>query len=92
VYQESEIVDLLMAVFLTPIMYVAFVKVHLAGKRWFLLGYLAMMVAYVFTVAEGYAAPDLFNLLEHASYTLASLGFAGGAWSVLVDARRRRTT
>lgn len=91
-FQESEIVDLLMAVFLTPIMYVAFAKVHLSGKRWFLLGYLAMMTAYVFTVVEGYVAPDLINLLEHASYAIAGLGFAGGAWNVLVDTRRRRET
>jgi hypothetical protein len=92
VYQESEIVDLLMAVFLTPIMYVAFRQLVLPGKRWFAFGYLAMMAGYVFTIVEGYYSPDVFNLLEHSAYALAGIGFVGGTWSMLVEARRRRST
>jgi phosphoglycerol transferase MdoB-like AlkP superfamily enzyme len=91
VYQESEIVDLLMVVFLTPIMYAAFRNLVLPGKRWFVFGYVAMLAGYVFTVVEGYYAPDVFNLLEHCSYALAGIGFAGGAWNLLVDARARRS-
>jgi hypothetical protein len=91
-YQESEIVDLMMAVVMTPILYLVFRSVYLAGKRWFMLGYLAMIAGYIFTVVEGYVAPDLFNTLEHVSYAFSGLGFAVGAWSVLVGARRGRTT
>jgi hypothetical protein len=91
VYQESEIVDLLMAVFLTPIMFVAFRTLVLPGKRWVLFGYLAMMSGYVFTVVEGYYSPDLFNFLEHAAYALAGIGFVGATWNLLVDTRRRRS-
>jgi hypothetical protein len=90
VYQESEIVDLLMAVVLTPVLYAVFRTVLLAGKRWFLLGYLAVIAGYTFTVIEGYVAEDLFNLLEHVSYAVGGVGFAVGAWSVLVSARRGR--
>jgi hypothetical protein len=90
-YQESEIVNLLMAVFLTPIMFATFRRLTLAGKPWFLLGYAAMMVGYVTTIAEGYYAPDAFNLAEHLSYAVSGIGFLGGLWMVLVEARERRT-
>lgn len=89
-YQESEIVVLLMAVFLTPLIYVVFRTVRLPGKRWFVFAYGAMMVAYVCTVIEGYLAPDVFNMLEHLGYAISGAGFVGGAWSMLVAARRRR--
>jgi hypothetical protein len=89
VYQESEIVDLVMAVFLTPILFVVFRTVYLAGRRWFVAGYLAVVSGYVFTVVEGYVAPDLFNLLEHASYAVGGVCFAIGSWSVLTSVRRR---
>ncbi|MDO8916172.1 MAG: hypothetical protein Q7W16_08845 [Coriobacteriia bacterium] len=88
-YQESEIVDLVMAVFLTPILFVVFRTVYLAGRRWFVSGYLAVIAGYVFTVVEGYFAPDLFNTLEHVSYAVGGVCFAVGAWSVLTSARRR---
>jgi hypothetical protein len=88
-YQESEIVDLLMAVFLAPIMYATFRSLRLAGKPWFVLGFGAMVVGYVTTIAEGYYAPDLFNFLEHLSYAVSGIGFLGGLWSVLVEARGR---
>ena len=78
-YQESEIVDLLMVLFLTPIMAVSVRAVHVAGKRWFIAGYLAVASGYVFTVAEGYVAPVLFNVLEHAAYAAGGIAFAVAA-------------
>lgn len=91
-YQESEIFVLLMAAVLTPLIIVALRSVRIAGRRWFLLGYFAMMAAYVFTVAEGYLPlSEAFNLAEHLMYALSGIGFAGGTWSVLVEARRRRS-
>lgn len=75
-YQESEIVDLLMVLFLTPIMAVSVRAVHVVGKRWFIAGYLAIASGYVFTVAEGYVAPVLFNLLEHIAYAAGGFFFA----------------
>jgi len=91
VYQESEIVDLLMALFLTPIMFVAFRRIAIPGKRWFVFGYLAMMTGFVLTIAEGFYLPDILNFLEHVAYALGGIGFAGGAWSMLVDAREGST-
>ncbi len=87
-FEESEIVDLLMALLLTPIIWLSFRTLKLPGKTWFLFGYFVIMVAYACTVAEGYVLPDLFNALEHIGYALAGAGFAGGAWSMLVESRR----
>ena len=78
-YQESEIVDLLMVLFLTPIMAVSARSIHAAGKRWFITGYLSIASGYVFTVAEGYLAPVLFNVLEHAAYAAGGIFFAVAA-------------
>jgi hypothetical protein len=75
VYQESEIVDLLMVLFLTPIMAVSVRAVHVVGKRRFIAGYLAIATGYVFTVAEGYAAPVFFNTLEHLAYAIGGACF-----------------
>jgi uncharacterized membrane protein YhiD involved in acid resistance len=90
VYQVSEIVDLIMAVFLTPIMFTTFRRLRLAGKRWFLVGYAAMLVGYVATIGEGYYLPDALNLTEHIAYAVSGIGFLGGLWSVLVESRGGR--
>ncbi|MDZ4166958.1 MAG: hypothetical protein U1E08_04620 [Coriobacteriia bacterium] len=77
-YQESEIVDLLMVLFLTPIMAVSVRAIHVVGKRRFIAGYLAIASGYVFTIAEGYVAPVLFNTLEHLAYAVGGVCFLAG--------------
>jgi len=52
-YQESEIVDLLMVLFLTPIMVAAYRVIKVQGKQWFAAAYAMIAVGYVLTVAEG---------------------------------------
>jgi len=72
-YQESEIVDLLMVLFLTPIMVVAYRVVTIRGKRWFAAAYLMTATGYVLTVLEGYVAAGVLNTLEHATYAFAGV-------------------
>ena len=74
-YQESEIVDLLMVVFLTPVMVVSVRSISLPGKRWFIAAYVAIAFGYILTVAEGYFAPEALNLLEHITHALAGVCF-----------------
>lgn len=74
-YQESEIVDLLLVAFLSPIMATSVRAIQLPGKRWFIAAYLALVTGYVFTVAEGFVWPDAFNVLEHAAYALSGVLF-----------------
>ncbi len=72
-YQESEVVDLILVVFLTPLLWVGLRSVTVAGKRWFVASYLSVVFAYVFTVAEGYVAEEFFNSLEHGFYALSGV-------------------
>ncbi|MEA5076639.1 MAG: hypothetical protein VB139_09860 [Coriobacteriia bacterium] len=81
-YQESEIVDLLMVLFLTPIMVVTYRVVTVRGKRWFAAAYLMIAAGYVFTVLEGYVAPDALNTLEHVTHAFAGAFCLAGAASV----------
>ena len=74
-YQESEIVDLLMVVFLTPIMYASVRAIHIPGKRWFVAAYLSIAVGYVLTILEGYVAPDALNFGEHVTHAVAGVCF-----------------
>ena len=90
VYQESEIVDLLMVAFLTPIMAASVRSIHIAGKRWFIAGYLALVTGYVFTFAEGFVWPDALNILEHACYALSGILFAVAAFQLLRASREGR--
>jgi hypothetical protein len=89
VYQESEIVELILVAFLTPMLVVGLKSITMAGKRWFIVSYLAMVCAYILTVAEGYWAPGLFNLLEHWAYAVSGIFLAVAAYVFLQDARRR---
>lgn len=74
-FQDSEIVDLLMVVFLTPVMVSILREISLAGKRWFIAGYLAIVVGYVLTLAEAAILPGLLDLLEHTAYATAGCFF-----------------
>ena len=86
-YQESEIVDLLMVVFLTPIMVANVRAIHVPGKRWFVGGYLIVALGYVFTVLEGFIAPEALNTAEHLSHAVMGALFFGGALSMFRSAR-----
>ena len=75
-YQESEIVELLMVAFLTPIMAASVRAIHLTGKRWFIAAYLVIVAGYASSVAEGFVWFDVFNTLEHACYATAGVLYA----------------
>ncbi len=87
-YQESEIVDILMVVFLTPIMVATYRVLRVKGKQWFAASYVAIAIGYVITVAEGYTAPDLLNLLEHISHAFSAVFCLIGAATIYRSARR----
>lgn len=82
-FQESEIVELLMVAFLTPIMAASVRTIHVPGKRLFVAGYLVTVAGYVFSVAEGFLWFDAFNTFEHASYAGAGVLYAIAAVRLL---------
>lgn len=89
-YQPSEIVNLTVALFLTPAMWVGFRDVTLPGKRYFILGYAAMVLAFVFTIVEqdgSFPYFALFNSLEHVSLAVAAVLFAHGAYRMWLSMR-----
>ncbi|MHB1136788.1 MAG: hypothetical protein ACYDHQ_05915 [Coriobacteriia bacterium] len=87
-YQESEIVDLLMVLFLTPIMVATYRVIKVEGKQWFAVSYVMIAVGYVLTVAEGFIIPDALNLLEHVTHAFSGVFALVGA-TALFRSRRR---
>lgn len=86
-YQESEIVDLLMVLFLTPVMAASLRSIHLAGRKLFIIGYFGVVAGFVFTIVEGYWLPDVFNALEHLSYGAAGVVLAVAAYKLMRSIR-----
>ena len=86
-YQESEIVDLLMVLFLTPILLATYRVVAVKGKAWFAASYLMIAVGYVLTVAEGFVAEAMFNYLEHVTHAFAGVFCMLGAITLYRAAR-----
>jgi hypothetical protein len=83
VYEQSEIISLLATLVLAPVAYANMRDIDLAGKRWWYAGFLFLSSSYVTTILEGYAFPNLFNLLEHWGYVGAGICFAYGCWQLL---------
>ncbi len=79
-FSESEIVNLVLSVAFIPILVATMRDFHVPGKRYFSVGLLAMVGTYVFTVVEGFVAPDVFNMLEHLMLAVAGVAFAIGAY------------
>ncbi len=79
--QPNEVVDLAVALFLTPII-LSGARAFKPKVRWFLTGFLGcLLVALMATVVEGFVAYAAFNALEHLMY--AAAGVITGAGAVL---------
>ena len=89
-YQPSEIVNLLVALFLTPVMWLGLRDLEVPGKASFVTGYAAMVAGFLVTILE--QAPPfpyfaVFNTAEHLLLAVAGVSFAVGAWKVYVHRR-----
>ncbi len=87
-FQVSEIVAVLMALALAPVMYSAVRRLSFAGKPALAAGALLVIVSYTFTVLETVILPDLLNLFEHAALAAAAVAFAFGLVRLSVVERR----
>lgn len=79
-FQENEIVNLLLVFASVPVLFFLSRKVRIPAGGLLYLSFGLVLVAYVFTVAEGVLWHDGFNVLEHLSEALAGLGFLAYAW------------
>jgi len=76
VYSESEVVSLVLGLAMIPVLIASRPDVASRFTNYFVVGYVFMLASNIFTIAEGYYAPELLNVLEHASLACASLIFA----------------
>lgn len=88
-YQASEIVQLVLVACITPMVVSGVRAVRIRHKGWLVASYVAMVCAYVLTVAEGYVLPDLMNTLEHCAYAVSGLTLAVAMHGLSRDARSR---
>lgn len=64
-----------MALGLTPVLFASVRRLRFAGEGALKTGLFLMLASYTFTVVEGYALSDIFNLLEHATLAGAAVSF-----------------
>jgi len=88
-FQESEIIDLMLVVFMMPMLVIGIRSVEISGKRWFIASYWAIVCGFVLTVVEGYVATVVMNDLEHVAYALGGIFLAIATGTLLRDIRRQ---
>ena len=86
-FYPNEIASLLFGVISALIILLFFRKKNLPRFRYIFLAFLCILAANFFTVVEGFGWQDSFNFLEHLSYAMAGLLFAGVCWSLSRGAR-----
>jgi hypothetical protein len=74
-FQESEIVNLLVGFGSVPVLIVLARRVALPRAGIVYAAFAALLLAYVFTVVEGVVWRQGFNFLEHLAYAAAGLLF-----------------
>ncbi|UCF67868.1 MAG: hypothetical protein JSV80_00815 [Acidobacteriota bacterium] len=77
-FQESELVNLGIALTTLPIVIVYFRRRRLPDLRWLWVGYGLVIAALILTVLEGGLWPPMLQTLEHVALALAGLSFAAG--------------
>lgn len=87
-FQDNEVVNLLLVWVLAPVNMTLARSTRMPGRRWFTWAYAAMACAYTTTVIEGYALPDLLNLVEHSALAVAGVLFAIGCHRLMSVAWR----
>lgn len=72
-FQESEVVQLLLGLGLVPILGLARIPRRRPGFRLLYAGVGVMLASWVLTVAEGLVLPVLVNQLEHLCHAVSGL-------------------
>lgn len=85
----SEVFQLLLAIVMAPIILRTMGSTKRMAHLWMVLALISILGSYVFTIAEGFVAPTLFNDLEHACLCLAGIFFAVGSVSATRHLRAR---
>ena len=75
-YTLSEVLLATMALALAPLFVWTLLRLELRDKGFIGLAILATFASAAFTIAEGYAMPELFNTLEHALEPVVAISLA----------------
>lgn len=84
-FQQSELMILVLFVAFAPLGLLVYRRIEDAGKRWLIFGMAAMLTAYTSTVVEGFLVPPVFNALEHASFAVAGACFAMASYTLFAN-------
>ncbi len=79
-FQENELVNLFSGVAAALVLVFFARRMFLTSLRWFYGVFIAMLVAYIATVLEGFFWSGPLNLIEHAALAIAGWGFAVACW------------
>jgi ABC-type Na+ efflux pump permease subunit len=89
--EPNEIFRFAVAVGLAPLVAVLARKLRLSSARWpFFAMYSAIATSYLMTILGSVFAPDLFNLLEHASSAVGAIAFTLAALAFRRDVAKTR--
>ena len=79
--QTTELFQLALALVLAPLVARSLRSVKIPGRRYIGHALLFAILSYVFTILEGFVAPDSFNLLEHLAVAGCGVFFGLSAWA-----------
>jgi hypothetical protein len=87
--EPNELFRLAMALGLAPLVYGLARQLRFPGARWpFGIMYGSFTAGYAMTVFEGFAARDIFDLLQHACSAVGAIAFLLAARAVYVEMTR----
>ena len=90
-FQDNELLTLCLGLGALTFLLVNYTSLaRIPHRGLFLAAFVAGLAGWIFTVVEGFFAPDLLNLLEHGCYTLSSALVASWVWFSLRDEVRQR--
>ncbi len=73
-FQESELIRLFLGIAAAVILTLSRGSLkRLSGYKMFIAAYYVLLAAWIFTVLERKAFPDIFNLLEHGAYVTSGI-------------------
>ncbi len=81
-FEHGEIVVFVLALVLTPPMLLSLRRVNLAGKTFFAITYVAMLVSYGSAVAALVVWPTAMVVVSHAATACAAVAVAVASWQL----------
>lgn len=85
-FEESEIINLILGLASLVIVYYETRKRNIPDFQLFLAGFYCIALARIFTVVEGIFLGDILNIAEHLCYAISAWFFAAG--SIALSSRR----